>query len=128
VVTSTLIFEGNGVIEEFVGGYQDWLQQRKSTTITKTDSIKIVGEEKIVPVKPKQKLSYKQQKELDELPKRIEQLEAEHSALQIETTQPDFYQQDAATIAKSMKQLEELTTELEKAYERWNELEQMTKP
>lgn len=127
VVTSTLIFEGNGVIEEYVGGYKDWLDQKKSASTPQLPITKNSLEEKVISEKSKQKLSYKDQKELEDLPKRIEQLEAEQAALQTQTTHPDFYQQDAATITKAMEQLQELTLTLEKVYERWNELEQMAK-
>lgn len=128
VVTSTLVFSGKGVIEEHVGGYQDWLRQRENKMDTprfvhptaRIDSDNIVSREKT-----KKKLSYKEQKELDELPKRIEQLEAEQAALQAQTANPDFYQQDSKTVAKTMEQLQQLSITLEKAYTRWNELENL---
>ncbi len=122
VVTSTLVFTGNGVVEEYVGGYQDWLQQRKIAP-SAAPVIKTAPVEKIASERPKQKLSYKEQKELDELPKQIEKLEAEQVALQEKAADPAFYQQDAKIIAETMEKLQALSTLLEKAYARWNELE-----
>ena len=123
VVTSTLIFEGNGVIEEYVGGYQDWLRQRKPIEKAETVSVKNAVVEKSISEKMTQKLSFKEQKELDELPKHIEKLEEQQSELQAQTTQADFYQQDPVKVAQAMKELQQLTELLEKKYERWNELE-----
>lgn len=123
VVTSTLIFSGNGVIEEYVGGYKDWLQQKKSVSIPQIPTPKITIENKISAEKPKQKLNYKEQKELEDLPKIIEKLEAEQTALQELIANPDFYQKNSEAISKTLEQLQQLTTTLEKSYERWNELE-----
>ncbi|HSW93057.1 MAG TPA: ATP-binding cassette domain-containing protein [Gammaproteobacteria bacterium] len=119
VVTSTLVFEGNGVIQDYVGGYEDGLAQKKSNT-----DIKNTIEKKPAAEKSGQKLSYKEQKELEELPKRIDTLEAEQAALQAKTAQPDFYQQDEATVSEAMQRLKTLAEMLEKAYERWAVLDQ----
>jgi ATP-binding cassette subfamily F protein uup len=121
VVTSTLVFSGNGIIEEYVGGYQDWLIQRK-VAVSEAPII----EAKIQPdkVKKAKKLNYQDQKELNELPIKIEQLEAEQLELQQLTGASEFYQQDQKTIAKSLDRLNSLTAELEFAYKRWDELEE----
>src|SRR6202035_2299439 len=78
VVTSTLVFEGKGKIQEYIGGYQDYLRQCKSN-VPKKESVVIKNETKKKPDKVKQnkKLSYKEQNELEALPKIIEQLEHE---------------------------------------------------
>jgi len=127
VVTSTLIFAGDGIIEEYVGGYQDWLQQKKSVSILQTQSSVDSLKEETIREKRIQKLSYKEQKELEDLPKQIEQLESEQLELHEKTANPDFYQQDAASITKTMEQLQYLSNALEKAYERWAALEQKSK-
>lgn len=120
VVTSTLIFEGNGVIEEYIGGYQDWLNQRKVRVAPEP-----MIEKKEVQSKPKQtkKMSYKEQKELAELPTQIEALEAEQVELGRLTAAAEFYQQDPKTVANTLDRLHNLPAELERAYARWNELE-----
>ncbi len=125
VVTSTLVFEGGGQIKEFIGGYQDWLEQSHSTvsvSSTKKESApsKKSGLEKKQPIK---KLSYKEQRELVDLPKQIENLEKKHSELLRYTSETDFYQQDSEKIAQSMKALAQLAQDLEEAYQRWETLE-----
>jgi len=120
VVTSTIVFEGGGNVREYVGGYDDWMRQRvckvsevKADTTTKKATAKL---------KPT-KLSYKDQRELDGLPKRIEDLDAELSTLQAAIAEPGFYQQDSDVIAEANKRLESLQQEQEQAYARWELLE-----
>lgn len=124
VVTSTLVFEGDGKVQEYIGGYQDWLRQRKPAEPKSAAAVKSKPKAALndKPA-PKPKLSYKEQRELDELPERIQQLEAEQAALQELTATFGFYQQPPEQIAKTMKKLEQLATELELAYQRWDELE-----
>lgn len=127
VVASTFVFEGNGVIEEFVGGYQDWLNQK----ITKP--VQIVQQEKNVDDKAgrdsvsAKKLSYKEQRELQELPKQIEKLEAELADLQAVITSEDFYKKDHTAVAETLATIKAKEATIEKAYQRWNELEAMSK-
>lgn len=128
VVTSTLVFEGDGRVGEYVGGYDDWLRQRgertQETRRARPDPVtapvprrdKAAGE-------PKKKLSYKEQRELEALPGRIEALEAEQQTLEECVSRSDFYQQDGAAIAETMARLSALRAELERAYARWEELE-----
>jgi ATP-binding cassette subfamily F protein uup len=120
VVTSTLVFEGNGKIQEYVGGYQDWLRQRKPApgTPSATDKSKPTTTEPEI-----KKLSYKEQKELTDLPKRIEQLEAEQEQLQQVTASPEFYQESSEKVAQTLADLAKLASELEIAYKRWEELD-----
>lgn len=117
VVTSTLIFEGNGKIVEYVGGYQDWLRQRK------VSSQEIKPSEKVVKEKSKsKKLSYKEQRELDELPKKIEILEQQLLKLQQLTADADFYKQPQEKINESLEKLKQTEQELERDYQRWSDL------
>lgn len=124
VVTSTLVFEGNGKIQEYVGGYKDWLRQAQAATPSTTNT-KPKDNSPKEKEKPKQtnKLSYKDQKELEELPKKIEKLETEQTELLKITTSPDFYQQAQDKITEAMDKLKKLEKELEEAYRRWSELE-----
>lgn len=123
VVTSTLVFEGQGKISEYVGGYHDWLRQAKTATPT------IKKSEAAKPVKPttesKQKLSYQEQKELSILPKEIEKLETEQADLHQRMADPKFYQQPADQIAKTTAKLKEVKQKLKVKYQRWEELEGM---
>jgi len=120
VVTSTIVFEGGGVVREYVGGYDDWMRQRAS----KVSEVKADTTTKKVTAKLKpNKLSYKDQRELDGLPKRIEELDAELSTVQAAIAEPGFYQQDSAVIAEANKRLESLQQEQEQTYTRWELLE-----
>jgi len=124
VVTSTLVFEGNGQVSEYVGGYDDWLRHKKSVN----DSVKAnsnKSSEKAIDKAKKSsgKLSYKDQRELESLPKTIETLESELDALQDAMSNPDFYQKDKAEIVKVQTTLEKKKFTLEQAYARWEELE-----
>jgi len=121
VVTSSLVFEGNGKIEEYVGGYTDWLQQRKVDLPTETIEPKKISEN--TTPKISKKLSYKEQRELVELPAKIGQLETELQTLQSQTTSAEFYQQTPEKITEAMEKLKQLHVELESAYQRWQELE-----
>ncbi|MDR3492009.1 MAG: ATP-binding cassette domain-containing protein [Gammaproteobacteria bacterium] len=121
VVTSTLVFSGNGQIEEFVGGYHDWLKQRKPVEVVST-ATKKVSPEKEKNSAPK-KMSFKEQKELAELPKIIEKLEITQQELQTLIAGPSFYQKDSTVIADTLAKLKALESDLEMKYKRWEELE-----
>jgi ATP-binding cassette subfamily F protein uup len=125
VVTSTLVFSGNGKIEEFIGGYQDWLRHSKKTVSNKTIDKKSVSEKTSADkIKNQKKLSYKDQKELAELPNRIEKLEAEKTLLQQRIAETEFYQQSPEAIAQTMAQVKQNEINLQQAYDRWEILEQ----
>jgi ATP-binding cassette subfamily F protein uup len=124
VVTSTLVFEGEGRIGEYVGGYGDWLRQRKP------DEAAAVRVKRDESPKTKQKsrarkLSYKDQRELDALPLRIEQLEAEVEQAQAALADPALYQDGGESVIGLKRALEAVSAELEAAYERWETLEAM---
>lgn len=123
VVTSTLVFTGGGNIAEYVGGYQDWLRQAKQASSDKSAKLPA---EKIAVSKTKtvKKLSHKEQKELADLPKLIEKLEAKQNALQQQIAAPEFYQQNQEKIASVLSELAQLNNTLSDTYQRWEELEQ----
>ena len=148
VVTSTLVMEGNGKVGEYVGGYSDWLRQAAPAQARST-----IGQAKAAPatrgsaadgadatgavtgggnasaapaisVAPaKRKLSYKDARELEQLPTRIEQLEAEVESLSGQMNDPAFYQRDAAAITAHGNKLGETQQALDAAYARWAELD-----
>jgi ATP-binding cassette subfamily F protein uup len=127
VVTSTLVFEGDAQVNEYVGGYDDWLQQSKNITRATADAAKVVAEEKqktttVKAEKPK-KLSYKEQRELDTLPAQIESYEEEVESLQQLMASDEFYKQEKEKIIEVQKQLEKTQASLAHCYTRWEELE-----
>ncbi|WP_413624358.1 ATP-binding cassette domain-containing protein [Luteibacter sp. Lutesp34] len=125
VVTSTLVLEGDGLVGEYIGGYSDWLRQRPATPAAKPAAAKAapVAEPAPAPAAPKRKLSFKEQRELDLLPAKLEQLEAEIARRTEAMNDPKYFQQDAAAITRANEELAKLQAELEKAFARWEELE-----
>ena len=134
VVTSTLVFEGDGRVQEYVGGYEDWLRQRrhaepdrarKAVAATNEDAAASGARDSS---RNARKPSYKEQLELDQLPSRIEALEAEQQQLQSDVTSDDFYKRPAPEIHEVLARLEELETLLLTAYTRWDALDSRTSP
>lgn len=135
VVTSTLVFEGEGRVREYVGGYQDWLRQGGSPRLLGVAERKVaepvpapvVKAEVVVPpaeaAVPRKKLSYKLQRELEAIPGQIDALEAELASLQAETSDPAFYQRAVGETAPVLERLQRLQQELDGLLERWAELE-----
>ena len=128
VVTSSLVFEGDGQVKEYVSGYEDWLRQRPSPPAApvspKTPSPAPVGAPATVAPKPLMaKLSYKENKELEGLPARIEVLEQEQETLHARLADPAIYQGDGAAVATVRGRLTEVETALSAAYDRWEALE-----
>ena len=121
VVTSSLVFEGDGVANEYVGGYDDWLRQRAQPVTEKGEKPKAALTKEIP--KTAAKLSYKDQRELDELPKKIEVLEAQLDALHKTMADPDFYKQGSAKMAVVQQQLDDLEQLLSVTYKRWEALD-----
>jgi ATP-binding cassette subfamily F protein uup len=116
-VTSTLVFEGHGSVNEYVGGYHDWLRQR---TAVKTATEKSTTKQKSAPPVGRHRSD---QKELSALPGKIEKLEAKVEALHLKISAPDYYQQEAEVIRDEQKMLQQLESELQDLYRRWEELE-----
>jgi ATP-binding cassette subfamily F protein uup len=123
VVTSCLAFEGDGVVREYVGGYSDWLRQRpaKIAAAGKTRPDKPAPSP--APSRPAKKLSYKDQRELDQLPARIEQLEKEQTDIRTRLADPALYRNDPAATKRLGARLKALEAELSEAYGRWEALE-----
>ena len=129
VVTSTIVMEGNGRIGEYVGGYSDWLRQRPQDAtkgdprLRGDDEQKPAAKPAASPAPVKAKLSYRDARELEQLPARIETLETELARMTAAMNEPAFYQRDAAAIGADNAALSELQAELDAAYARWAELE-----
>ncbi len=123
VVTSTIVFEGEGHLQEYVGGYDDWQRQKTAIPSTKPDAKDNVNKRE-KPVKDKLKLTFKESRELEELPSIIETMEKEKDTLNDTLSSPEFYAyKNPAEIKAVSFQLESLTKALEEAYLRWDELE-----
>ncbi|WNO11218.1 ATP-binding cassette domain-containing protein [Teredinibacter sp. KSP-S5-2] len=132
VVTSTIAFEGNGQLKEYVGGYEDWLRQggiwpedsKNAQSEIKEASAKVA---KPAPAKaaPAKKLSYKLQRELDALPAELEALESEIEGLQEQVSGPEFYQQPQDVVNDKLTELANREAFLQERYARWEELESM---
>jgi len=127
VVTSTLVFEGNAQVNEYIGGYEDWLRQastdnkghQASAPARKT----IERKEKADIQTERKKLSYKEQRELEQLPGLIESLDTELAEITESMADADFYQQDKQIIAETTQRLSDVEQALQQAYERWEQLE-----
>jgi ATP-binding cassette subfamily F protein uup len=132
VSTSLLVFEGEGRIGEYIGGYDDWQKERAAQAAAAA-----AAEEKAkreargatakagagAAAKPARKLSNKERAELEALPKRIEVLEAEQATLTAKLADPTFFKTAGAEVARATGRLQEIETELATAYARWSELE-----
>ena len=127
VVTSTIAFEGDGDVNEYIGGYKDWLRQKRqqkkeaSPKETKVKDNQVTNKTTATAVK--KKLSYNLQRELDQMPQKIDQLEQSIEALTAEMSKPEFYQQDPTLVAETGSKLKTLQDELEQCFSRWEELE-----
>ncbi|MER2494002.1 ATP-binding cassette ATPase Uup [Catenovulum sediminis] len=133
-VTSSFFFHGNGYIEEFVGGYDSiipTLQERNAKLESAKSSQKSIDSEPSVnktvekAQNNKTKLSYKQKRLLESLPKTIEELEAKINALQEEMNQPEFFTSAQEAVDKKLKSLAEFENQLENAFEQWEALESL---
>lgn len=141
VVTSTLVFEGEGRVREYVGGYQDWLRQGGSPRLLGVGESKagkpelasavvvpaasaVVSEpESATPTTNKKKLSYKLQRELEAIPGQIDELEAKLAAMQEQISEPGFYQQPAEVTSAVLEAMQNAQQQLDHLIERWAELE-----
>lgn len=124
LVTKTLVFNGNGIIEEYIGGYSDYIKETKPLTTPKVKrkTTDITQSEK---EKPK-KLSYNLTRELENMPKLISDLEDEIINLEQELFDPNLYQNSPQLFAEKSQRLTEAKTELERAWERWQEIDEST--
>jgi ATP-binding cassette subfamily F protein uup len=124
VVTSTLVFEGAARVNEYDGGYSDWLRQRRAATTGKTAPKPAAGAPPVraADAKPR-KLSFKEQRELASLPDTIERLENEQQQLQNRVNDPLAFRRDAGEAAAMLQRLTALTAEIESAYSRWKSLD-----
>ncbi len=134
VVTGTFVFDGRGGIEEFIGGYSDWVaekaKQAKAPVAAPKANARAIATpaaskalEGAAPSAPKRKLTNKEQRELAELPARIEKLETEQAGLVAKLGDPKFFKSDAATVRAAEARLREIEAEHATAFARWEELE-----
>jgi ATP-binding cassette subfamily F protein uup len=123
VVTSTIVFEGKGKLQEYAGGYDDWLQQRPVIAEGKAIKQEAVKEQTSPNSTAPRKLTFKEAKELEVLPARIEEMEVEQQKLYETMADQSFYQGDGAAVAQAKARLEELEGALAAAYRCWEELE-----
>jgi ATP-binding cassette subfamily F protein uup len=135
VVTSTIAFEGDGVVREYVGGYDDWLRQSRTPDASKparrslgeggSRGLPAVALAKAGPEVPaKKKLSFKEQKELDGLPAKIEANETQQRELEATIASPEFYRSGKAAIADTLAALDKAKADLDVLLHRWTELEE----
>jgi ATP-binding cassette subfamily F protein uup len=134
-VTSTLVFEGEGHIQEYVGGYEDWLRQRTAEPNDQTPTAgrqdpgrahldtKAAAPAKEEPSAARKKLSYREQRQLEQLPTQIDKLEQEQKALNAAFSDPEFYRAQSEAIRSKLSRFEEVQKELMDAYALWNDLD-----
>ena len=133
VVTSTWVFDGKGNIDEYIGGYQDYLEQRPDQTVVdqkmavKKAQAKAEAAAAPAPSVAKKKLSYKDQRELEMLPAEIEALEKEQAELSEKLADGSWFVTDAAAATQASERLGAIDEILLEKMERWDELENMTK-
>lgn len=133
-VTECYFFEGEGQLNKYVGGFSDAKQQQSQYFAQKQQSLpksekqqnpeSAVKNKKVFEQPKKVKLSYKEQRELEQLPQQLEQLEEEITAIQQEVSQPEFFQQNHDYTSAKLQQLADLEQQLEQAFLRWEELEE----
>ena len=135
IATSTIAFKESGSLREYIGGYSDYLNQKPDTTkkgtksaggkAKKTQSNNTAGQSNS-DSSGKVKLSYKLQRELDQLPQKIENLEAEKTALESKLADPEIYQKAGTELSDLQAQYTSLESAIAVAYERWDELESLS--
>ena len=124
VVTSTIVFEGDGKLEEYVGGYEDWRRQYvPAVSSQRPPSTPRPTKRRPEDVGPARKLTYREQHELAELPARIEVLEAEQRALGGTIEAPTFYTRPANEITAALERAEGIERDLGELYTRWDALD-----
>ncbi|SEO46900.1 ATP-binding cassette, subfamily F, uup [Luteibacter sp. UNC138MFCol5.1] len=127
VVTSTLVLEGDGEVGEYIGGYSDWLRQKPVVAAARQAAKAAAPAPAPAPAPAvaaaKKKLSFKEQRELELLPAKLEALESEIARRTEAMNDPKYFQQDAAAITRGNDELAKLQAELDAAFARWEELE-----
>jgi len=131
VVTSTLAFEGDGRVEEYVGGYDDWVRQRpepappasRPSDPAPASSRTSASANRHTQEPAAKKLTYREREELEQLPSKIHALEEEQRALTTRIAAPDFYKEPADAIARALERVDAIHDELLEALARWDELE-----
>jgi ATP-binding cassette subfamily F protein uup len=134
VVSSTIAFEGEGRVEEYVGGYEDYIRQKSRSGKSKSGSAKSAaapdnsasGGDKSTSSK-KKKRSFKEEREYSEIPGRIKALEDEQARLNVAIAQPEFYKEGADTIRQTLARVEAIDAELLDLMHRWDELDSLGK-
>jgi ATP-binding cassette subfamily F protein uup len=130
VVTSTIVFEKDGKIQEYVGGYSDWVRRGHELAETDDPFGLAVEERKRAHIERRKqqkptKLSYKDQRELDQLPGEIESIETSIAELQRVVSSPEFYAQEPDVVQGKLKELADTEALLERRVDRWSELEML---
>jgi ATP-binding cassette subfamily F protein uup len=135
VVTSLLVLEGDGGVREFVGGWTDWEEWKKSSAASASapsvrKSSKLDSKNDVVAVMPtapikKKRLSYKEQREFDELPVKLETMESHKLTLDALVADPNFYGRDQNEVKNTLGELQALSEQIDAAYLRWEELEKL---
>jgi ATP-binding cassette subfamily F protein uup len=123
VVTQTIAAEGDGIWREYVGGYTDWLEQRPQPASAPRETAAAPSAPPPAREKPRTKLSYKEQRELNALPEEIEALEREQAELNERMSNPDYHRQGADRIREDRARLEEIEALLLEKFARWEALE-----
>jgi ATP-binding cassette subfamily F protein uup len=127
VVTQVIVAEGGGVWRDYIGGYTDWERVRATAAAARKPESKADGKAAkpapAAPAAPKKKLSFKEQRELDELPQTIASLEAEQASLNVMLTDPDLYKKGLAEAKLLQERMTKIEDSLMKALERWEEIE-----
>lgn len=124
VAASTLVFEGSGIVNEYVGGYDDWLRQRPRQEESPPEQKPKKEKPRSVSTGPR-KLTFKEQREREELPDRIEDLETKKQDLFTALADPELYRNSGTEVARLKARLDDLERELEAAYSRWELLEEL---
>jgi len=122
VVTSTFVFEKEGKVQEYAGGYDDWLIQRPAEIAETKPTPEKKVKKRLKPAGPR-KLTFKEARELETLPQKIEAMETEQQEIYNSMADPSFYRQESALIIQAKARIEELEQSLAIAYERWEKLE-----
>jgi len=123
VVTQTLAAEGGGVWKEYVGGYSDWLRQRTGAAEETAPAAETAKPKGKAPRNPRIKLSFKETRELELLPKEIEALEIEQAAINARRAAPDYYREGAGVLRADQRRMDEIDAALIGKLERWEALD-----